>query len=418
MTTTIEKFKLDILYKKLLGVPTANQLDDPSTEGGSSKPGIFPNQIYAQTIPATIVNPSSSLTGWTEVTSYSFQTRANTTYLNSGSTYFPTGTKKYTYNANTYIVYYKNLVLTDTRSQNDKKSFYSLDSTNTNLLKYAIPKNFDISSQNSYNALAVYDCNGDQIASDSNIYPWIFDPDSGILSFYLNALSSEKSPPVMSFIRYEGTFGMPTGAAILTAASNTFTGSVTIPTINVTGLTSINSGSSLFKLGCENYFNSTAITSPTITNGIATGTADGASNTAFNLAFNSWFGSGFVDSCFKVCYIYFNHRTGQINASSFNATSDYRIKENVITLDETYTIDKLRPIKYFNKLTKKEDIGVIAHELQEQYPYLVNGEKDAENNQSVNYTGIIGLLINEIQNMKKQINELKSQVDSFKNKLS
>jgi len=182
------------------------------------------------------------------------------------------------------------------------------------------------------------------------------------------------------------------------------------------GAVTISSASSnVFSIGSGNTFNSTAISSPVITNGIASGTADNATSTGFNLAFNSWFGSGFVDTNTKVCNIYFNHRTGQINATSYNATSDYRIKENVITLDETYTIDKVRPIKYFNKLTKKEDIGVIAHELQEQYPYLVNGEKDAEDNQTVNYTGIIGLLINEIQNMKKEINELKSEVQSLKN---
>lgn len=357
MTTTIEKFKLDILYKKLLGVPTANQLEDPSTEGGSSKPGVFPNQIYAQTIPPTIVNPSSSLTGWT-LTTYSFETRANTTYLSSGSTYFPAGTKKYTYDSNPYIVYYKNLVLTDTRSQNDKKSFYSLDSTNTNLLKYAIPKNFDISSLNSYNALAVYDCTGIQIASDSNTYPWTFDPDSGILSFYVNALSSAKSPPVMSFIRYEGTFGMPTGAVSQTAASTTFTGA-------------------------------TASTSTTTGTIILNGTSAGI-GVAGNI-----------------------NAGGNIAATSFNATSDYRIKDNVLPLTNTFIVDNLRPVHYYNKISKGNDIGLIAHELQEHYPNLVSGEKDGENYQSVNYIGLIPILINEIQTMKKEIKKLREELDEL-----
>jgi hypothetical protein len=102
---------------------------------------------------------------------------------------------------------------------------------------------------------------------------------------------------------------------------------------------------------------------------------------------------------------------GQINAASFNASSDYRIKENIKTLDETFTVDKLRPVHYHNKTINKEDIGIIAHELQENYPYLVNGEKDGESHQSVNYNGLIGILINEIQTMKKEMKRMQSEID-------
>jgi len=46
-------------------------------------------------------------------------------------------------------------------------------------------------------------------------------------------------------------------------------------------------------------------------------------------------------------------------------------------------------------------MGVIAHELQENYPLLVHGEKDGEDLQCVNYMGLIPILVNEIQNIKK-----------------
>jgi len=86
-------------------------------------------------------------------------------------------------------------------------------------------------------------------------------------------------------------------------------------------------------------------------------------------------------------------------------TSDYRIKEDIKELDETYNIDNIHVVKYYNKNTKKKEIGVIAHELEENYPYLVNGEKDGSNLQSVNYIGIIGLLIKEIQILKQKLNK-------------
>ena len=98
---------------------------------------------------------------------------------------------------------------------------------------------------------------------------------------------------------------------------------------------------------------------------------------------------------------------GVCEANSFNALSDYRIKENVVPLSDTsYNIDNLRPITYTNTIRNKQDIGLIAHEVQEEFSFLVTGEKDGEHNQSVNYTGLIGVLIHEIQQLKKRVNEL------------
>ena len=102
--------------------------------------------------------------------------------------------------------------------------------------------------------------------------------------------------------------------------------------------------------------------------------------------------------------------SGTVTAGAFNATSDYRIKENVANIDETYTVDNLRPVTYMHKLTKKQNIGVIAHELQEIYPILVEGEKDGDEYQSVNYIGLIGILIKEIKELKIRINNLEEKI--------
>jgi hypothetical protein len=99
-----------------------------------------------------------------------------------------------------------------------------------------------------------------------------------------------------------------------------------------------------------------------------------------------------------------------VTASSFNATSDYRIKENIEILNENYNVDNLTPITYLNNKTGKQDIGLLAHEVQEYLPCLVNGVKDAEELQSVNYTGLIPILIKEIQELKKEIKLLKENI--------
>jgi hypothetical protein len=92
-------------------------------------------------------------------------------------------------------------------------------------------------------------------------------------------------------------------------------------------------------------------------------------------------------------------------ATSFNATSDYREKDNVMELDETFTVDTLRPVVYDFKPLGKKHIGFIAHEVQEFYPFLVSGEKDGPHSQSMNYNGFIGILTKEIQVLKKKVAE-------------
>jgi hypothetical protein len=99
-------------------------------------------------------------------------------------------------------------------------------------------------------------------------------------------------------------------------------------------------------------------------------------------------------------------------ALSFTTPSDYRIKENVETIynNSNFTIDNLRPVTYTNILSRKQDIGLIAHELQEQYPFLVIGEKDGPENQSVNYTGLIPILIKEIKELKERVKTLEQNL--------
>jgi len=115
------------------------------------------------------------------------------------------------------------------------------------------------------------------------------------------------------------------------------------------------------------------------------------------------------NSLLNVGNIYFSDGTSQSTAST---SSDYRIKINVENLDNTFIVDKLRPVIYNKNNSNKKEIGLIAHEVQEIYPYLVNGEKDGENIQSLNYIGLIPVLIKEIQELKTRIVELE-----YKNKI-
>ena len=101
------------------------------------------------------------------------------------------------------------------------------------------------------------------------------------------------------------------------------------------------------------------------------------------------------------------YSVGTVTVGSTTYSSDYRLKENVEDLGEEHTINELKPVKYYNTNLHRNDYGLIAHELQEKYPFLVNGEKDGTDPQSINYNGLISLLVHEVKNLKKEFLELK-----------
>ena len=75
---------------------------------------------------------------------------------------------------------------------------------------------------------------------------------------------------------------------------------------------------------------------------------------------------------------------------------------------EEFSVDNLTPFHFKFKQSGRESIGLIAHELQQYFPFLVEGEKDGLTTQSVNYDGLIGILIKEIQELKKRVKELEN----------
>jgi polyhydroxyalkanoate synthesis regulator phasin len=105
---------------------------------------------------------------------------------------------------------------------------------------------------------------------------------------------------------------------------------------------------------------------------------------------------------------------GNVKGTSVYSTSDYRIKENVKLLDDFFTVDVLRPVHYYNTKSEKEDIGFIAHEVGEYYPFMVTGEKDGKEYQALNYSAIIPILVKEAKVSKEEAKTLKEETKTLK----
>jgi hypothetical protein len=98
--------------------------------------------------------------------------------------------------------------------------------------------------------------------------------------------------------------------------------------------------------------------------------------------------------------------SGICTAQDFDALSDVNFKDNILTI--TNALDKvveLRGVKFDWKESGFSSYGVIAQELEKVLPELVHGS----NPKTVNYNGIIGVLIESIKELKLEIDSLKKQ---------
>ena len=97
------------------------------------------------------------------------------------------------------------------------------------------------------------------------------------------------------------------------------------------------------------------------------------------------------------------------SATAFNTSSDYRLKEDLKDFDGLDKVSKIPVYDFKWKVDDSRSYGVLAHELQEVVPNAVNGEKDAEEMQGVDYSKIVPLLIKSIQELEARVKTLENK---------
>ena len=211
MSSFTDSDKVKILYNKYLGVSTTKRGSTISQEPGAvAVPRIIPSlQIFSQTIPSI----APSLSACTKDASFS-------------QVQVPSGNiaERWVSNAYPWIVYYKNVQLSIQQFQTSYSGNFSGNYSggtfnNVNLLSNTIPFNYD--PLLSYNVLVnLFTASGVSttfnVVSDDTSNPWSYDNSSGYITFYgLNTYTYlSYGNPIMSFWRYEGTYGLtggPTG---------------------------------------------------------------------------------------------------------------------------------------------------------------------------------------------------------------
>ena len=94
-----------------------------------------------------------------------------------------------------------------------------------------------------------------------------------------------------------------------------------------------------------------------------------------------------------------------INAQNFNTTSDATLKTDIFKVDNALDIlESISGVSFKWKQNGEKSMGIIAQEVEEVLPELIN---NSSNYKSVNYNGLIAVLIESIKELKNEIKELK-----------
>jgi hypothetical protein len=109
--------------------------------------------------------------------------------------------------------------------------------------------------------------------------------------------------------------------------------------------------------------------------------------------------------------------TSTASATVYNTSSDYRLKENVVTdWDATTRLKQLKPSRFnFIVDADKTVDGFLAHEVQDIVPEAITGEKDGEEMQGIDQSKLVPLLTKALQEALTKIEQLETRLETLEN---
>ena len=97
-------------------------------------------------------------------------------------------------------------------------------------------------------------------------------------------------------------------------------------------------------------------------------------------------------------------------AGTLSESSSIAIKENVETYSPSLEmISKIRPVRFNKKKSKKKEVGLVAEELAEMFPELVETDSDGKPS-GVNYSRAVAVLLHGFKELYKEVKELKEKI--------
>jgi len=103
---------------------------------------------------------------------------------------------------------------------------------------------------------------------------------------------------------------------------------------------------------------------------------------------------------------------GVITCTDLNSTSDKNLKYDIRKIKNSISLlNEINGVEFKWKSNDKPSIGVIAQEVEKVLPELIGGGET----KSVNYNGLIGVLIEAVKTQQTQIDELNARIENLEN---
>ena len=236
------------------------------------------------------------------------------------------------------------------------------------------------------------------------------------------AIGDNNASAVRMVIDSNGNVGIGTTAPLATlhvTGTHINTGNVGIGTSSTIGLL----GSNVLTV-----FGNVNVISPSgafLVNGVAIGgggggsvsiTDDVATNTSEYLL-SARATSGTASAVYTASSkLYFNPSTGTLNATVLNSLSDRRLKDNIILISNPIEkLQQLRGVTFDWQDNGNPSAGLIAQDVERVLPCLVNNDAD---HKTLNYNGIIGLLVEAVKELKNTVEQQSQEIDQLKSLLT
>jgi len=147
----------------------------------------------------------------------------------------------------------------------------------------------------------------------------------------------------------------------------------------------------------------------------ATLTNDITTNTTYYPTLSSATSGSYTTAYVSSTKLTFNPSTGNFGATQFTSLSDKTLKTNIRPIEDSIALlQKLRGVRFDWLENNKPSLGLIAQEVEEVTPEMV--ETNENGIKSVSYSNMIGILVEAIKEQQNQIEELKSEINILKNK--
>jgi prefoldin subunit 5 len=201
------------------------------------------------------------------------------------------------------------------------------------------------------------------------------------------------------------------GNLVFSGANNTFSGNLTISSTGeliVSAGAGISANNSFGTTGQYLTSNGSSIFWSTASGGGATLSNETSSATTHYPAMSTTSTGSWSSAIVSTTKLYFTPSTGQLNATIFNSLSDENAKKDIQTIENALdTVNNIRGVKFNWKENDIPSMGLIAQEIEQYLPELVHTTQEGE--KSVNYGGIVGVLIEAIKELSDRVKKLEGK---------